>query len=86
MVSVWESSSHYKEKNKTLYLADQPMSQKNDKHPQSPQVTMVTQLLSCANCPPTLICMHQLQDYITHISAFVEKVAGRTDGLVCLAV
>lgn len=47
---------------------------------------MVTQLLSCANCPPTLICMHQLQDDITHISAFVEKVAGRTDGLVCLAV
>lgn len=44
---------------------------------------MVTQLLSC---PPTLICMHQLQDDITHISAFVEKVAGRTDGLVCLAV
>lgn len=36
MVSVWESSPHYKEKNKTLYLADQPMSQKNDKHPQSP--------------------------------------------------
>lgn len=68
---------------KPLYLADQPMSQKNDKHPQSPQVTMVTRLLSCANCPPTLICTHQLQDDITHISAFVEKVA---DGLVCLAV
>lgn len=30
---------------------------KSDKSPQLAQVTVVPDLLSCANCPPTLICM-----------------------------
>lgn len=30
---------------------------KSGKSPQLAQVTVVPDLLSCANCPPTLICM-----------------------------
>lgn len=30
---------------------------KSNKSPQLAQVTVVSDLLSCANCPPTLICM-----------------------------
>lgn len=30
---------------------------KSDKSPQLAQVTVVPDLLSCANCPPTLFCM-----------------------------
>lgn len=69
---------------KPIYLVNQPVSQA-DKYPQPPQLAMVTDLLSCANCPPTLIRMIGYMTVKTCISSLgAGGRAWSVDGLVCL--
>lgn len=47
------------------------------------QVAMVTDLLSCANCPPTLNCTAGYMTRKTRISCLGEKLVGSSDVFVC---